>query len=86
MPKQVSTVFTGKLSPEKRDEFNYRFLESEDVLNIIKEVLVKKLESDVEVRRGLNNYSSPSWSEYQADGIGYQRALQEVIQLLTFRE
>jgi len=29
-----------------------------------------------------DNYASPNWSMLQADNIGYQRALEEIIKLL----
>ncbi len=30
-----------------------------------------------------NKYEIPSWSEYQADAIGYRRACKEIIKFLT---
>lgn len=85
MPK-LSLVLTNKVSPSDRDALTQRFVSSEDILVIIKEVLQSKLQSDITARRSISSYSFPAWSEYQADGVGYQRALTEVIDLLTFRE
>lgn len=86
MAKQISLLLTGRLPPGDREALTQRFVSSEDVLEVIKETLQDKLSADVTMRRGLSNYSLSAWSEYQADGIGYQRALQEVLDLLTFRE
>ena len=36
------------------------------------------LKSEKEVK-----YETPAWSEYQADGIGYRRAMREIMKLLT---
>jgi hypothetical protein len=86
MAKQVSLILLNKVGASDREALNQRFVAQEALLEIVKAAIVSKLESDVNSRRSINNYSFPAWSEYQADGIGYQRALNEVIELLTFRE
>lgn len=50
----------------------------------IVEVLRDKIENS---RKGLlTDYESPSWAYRQADGVGYERALREVISLLEEKE
>lgn len=47
------------------------------------ELLVKKQEKSYEERISKTSYDSPNWSLVQADGVGYERALQEVISLIS---
>lgn len=53
----------------------------------IRELLAKDLASRINVNvlasEKKDKYENPSWAEYQADSIGYRRALRELITLLT---
>lgn len=46
------------------------------------ELFDKKIEGSYLKTDKENKYEMPSWSEYQADAIGYRRALKELINFL----
>lgn len=46
----------------------------------------KELENNLRSGRKKEHYFLPAWSEYQADRLGTQRTLQEVIDLLTIED
>jgi hypothetical protein len=49
----------------------------------LEELLREKIESKRNGARSDENYSSPNWTLLQADAIGYERALFEVISLIS---
>lgn len=46
------------------------------------ELFEKKVEGSYLITDRDSKYETPSWSEYQADAIGYRRALKELINFL----
>ena len=46
-------------------------------------ILTEKLESNRKMLRSKDMYDKPSWQYLQADGIGYERAVFELISLLS---
>ena len=56
----------------------------EDLDRIVKQ-LEKDYNSSLESQRSQSNYSLPAWSEYQADCLGYQRAIKDVISLINIK-
>jgi hypothetical protein len=71
---------------EAQEELESRFLENEDLMQIIVTVLNEKLSDNLKAQRSLTAYGSPTWGYQQADYNGSQRVLAEVIDLLTFKE
>ena len=53
------------------------------VFDKIIELLEKDLESSIRSSRVKDIYLSPAWSEFQADRLGSQRTLQNIIDLIT---
>jgi hypothetical protein len=53
----------------------------------LRKLIVSHLQEKIENRRATSckegKYDSPGWSYQQADNIGYERALRDVINLLT---
>lgn len=67
-------------SPEDRKKFKESVRNSKFVLDRLKEIcynIIEDKEKSVSA-----DYSKPSWAFYQADKLGYVRALKEVIELL----
>lgn len=48
----------------------------------LKTLLMKKQESMRKDRLKESNYDSPNWVGLQADAVGYQRAIDEIISLI----
>jgi len=49
----------------------------------LEELLLDKIRISTTVKRKKEGYDSPNWAYAQADVIGYERALQEVISLIS---
>lgn len=57
---------------------------SKYTLDLLKDILNKELqELDVDKKE---DYNIPNWSYYQADKIGYKRAIKSFIKLLTINK
>ena len=72
----------GITKKEDKDDLRKRIESSKDVLDRLKVMLEIELESSVKEASSEENFSMPSWSEYQASKLGEQRALRAVIDLL----
>lgn len=73
---------TAHLStPEAREKFSQHIRASEDVLNRFRQLLDESLKESE--KTNINDYEKASWAYLAADRSGYQRALKEVISLLT---
>lgn len=79
----MKTSWTEGLSPEKKIEIRKEFVGSA----ILRERLIKMLEGKVESARSKarsgNTYENPNWGYVQADAIGYEKALYEIISLIS---
>lgn len=71
---------------DKEEELTQRFIENEDLLNIIVEALKDKREDSVKEQKKITAYGSPNWGFLQADHNATQRTLTEIIDLLTLKE
>lgn len=70
-------------SPE---EFENRCTASSDLFAHFATVLDKGLTAHKASQLQVSKYDIANWAYLQADSIGYQRAMEEVIQLLTFKD
>ena len=79
----MKTSLTKGLSQAQSTELRKDFEHS----TILRRRVVELLREKIESRRGeslsKDEYNSPSWAYKQADAIGYERAMQEVISLLS---
>ena len=77
--------WTQGLSEEDSREVVQKLKQAEFVLTKLSDILDQRVRSSVNGQRSQSNYDSPSWALLQADKIGYQRALTEVIELIRER-
>ncbi len=68
---------------DKVQEIRGDFKSSLVTRNRLKELLKKKIESARTASLTKDGYEVANWAFKQADGIGYERALKEVIDLIT---
>lgn len=76
--------WTTNLSPEDKENFEKSLANSKKVLDRLQEIcynMVRESEGSLK-----NNYDNPNWALRAADSVGYQRALQRMISLLTHTE
>jgi hypothetical protein len=79
----VKTVWTkGVTTPQGKSEIKQEYLKAAPLRGRLKELLEDKITSNRNTSRSNNTYDSPSWALLQADSIGYERALFEVISLI----
>lgn len=79
----MKTVWTKGLEPDAVKLLKGDFISSQVVRKRLVEIAEDKLESSVKESRSKENYESISWPYLQADCRGYERALQEIISLLS---
>jgi len=81
--KHISLSYLKDLKTDsEKEEFYNEYNHARGVLLKLREILKEKQESSYSHQLKANNYELPAWSENQADAIGYQRALNEVIKNL----
>lgn len=68
--------------PAERDRFKKDVESSEKVLDRLKEICYTK----VKVESSLEDYDSPSWAYRQADQLGYNRAIKEIMEICSISD
>lgn len=71
------------LTEEQAEEISRDFVASAFLRKRLSDILTQKISSKRSESTSKASYDSPSWAYYQADAIGYERALNEVISLLS---
>lgn len=72
----------GVSSAEKKREVRQDFIQAHNLRQRLKELLEEKIEAKRSEVRKNNTYESPNWALVQADAVGYERALFEVISMI----
>lgn len=78
----MRTVWTAGLKGNELSEIKKDFAQSIYLRKRLTDILQGRIESTREKLVSSDTYMSPSWAHLQADGVGYERALREVINLL----
>lgn len=79
----MKTSLTKGLSQAQSIELRKDFEHSTILRRRMVELLREKIDSRRVESISKEDYTSPSWAYKQADSIGYERAMQEVISLLS---
>ena len=78
----MKTTWFTHLPKDQQEGFKKQVLSSRDVLERLQKIMEDK-KTEVVLS---TDYDNPSWAYKQADRNGYDRALTEVINLLTMKE
>lgn len=79
MPQhQLNPRWTKEIPTEQIEEVEKRLISNKDLFLLLDKILEQKLEANNRERRNKKNYALAAWAEYQADSLGYERALTEV--------
>lgn len=78
--------WTKGLDKQKASDIRQKFKESSLILARLKVMLAKSIEEKRSASTLETNYESPNWAYIQADRVGYERALRDVMELLTDKE
>lgn len=79
----MKTSLIKGLNEQQKKEFMGEFTGSPVFRQRLIDLLNEKITSSQTLSRKKENYELPSWSLMQADSIGYERALNEVISLIS---
>jgi hypothetical protein len=82
----MKTNITAGLTKAQAEEITREFNQSSLLRERLIAVLDGKKESLRSEVRSKTSYDSPSWAYFQADAIGYERAISEVISLLMSKK
>lgn len=79
----MKTAIVKGLDLKEAEEMRQSFVAGAFLRKRIRELLKEKADTSVAASRSKDGYNNPSWAYLQADAIGYQRAMHEIISLLT---
>lgn len=79
----MKTSWTQGLDKELVVDVRQNFKESLVLRKRMEEMLSEKMASSQRTSRSKSSYENPNWAYLQADARGYERALQEVIELIS---
>src|SRR5262245_40939417 len=79
----MKTVILKGLTEQQQEEMRGVFAHSGFLRDQLKKILSEKINASNRVARSKDAYGIPNWAYLQADAVGYERALTEVISLLT---
>lgn len=83
--KLKTTWYTG-LDEDQKKELRADFISAQ----LLRKRLIKMLEDKIDTKRTMmrndDNYDKANWNYLMADSLGYERALHEVISLITSDE
>ncbi len=78
----MKTLWTSGVEKGLQDEIKKSFNSSSIIRNRLSKILEGKIKSTHTKMRSDKGYEIPHWPLMQADSIGYERALKEIISLL----
>lgn len=79
----MKTSLISGLNDLQRSEIISEYQGSQLLRRRLTELLEARQKKCLDKRRKEDAYDSPNWGFLQADSIGYERALNEVIQLIS---
>lgn len=79
----MKTAITKGLSEQHAEEMRQCFWHSAVLREQLKKLMSEKIEANNRMVRSKEAYQIANWAYLQADAVGYERALTEVISLLT---
>lgn len=79
----MKTAWFKGLTEEQKQEMQAHFGGSAVLRTQLTKILRSKIESNNTSVRSKDAYNIPNWAYVQADAVGYERALMEVISLLA---
>ena len=78
----MKTVWLKGLNSDQSKDVTREFTEAKLLRYRLTELVKQKVQTKRNESQSTEMYNSPSWAFYQADALGYQRALAEVLSLI----
>ncbi len=82
----MKTTWTKGLNPQEKEEVTQEYLSSARFRAKLRDILQDKANEMRAKARSSESYVSANWAYQQADAIGYERAIFEVISLISEKE
>ena len=82
----MKTVWTSGLSPEQKQEMTSAFNSAGLLRERLSGILDDKIDTNRNTCVSKNSYENPNWAYLQADAVGYERAMKEIISLLMSKK
>lgn len=82
----MKTIWTSGLKVEEKKEITQDFKSSPALRARLVKILDGKIGAVRAASLSKDSYLSPSWAYQQADAVGYERALREVISLFDEKD
>ena len=79
----MKTVWTAGMDADASTEITSDFKSAQTLRKRLDEILTNKINACREECLSKTKYESPSWAYTQADAVGYERALKEVISIIS---
>ena len=79
----MKVSWTKGLEKELSIDVTQNFRESLVMRRRLSQLLDEKIDASLHSARSKISYETPNWALMQADAVGYQRALQEIISLIS---
>ena len=79
----MKTVWTKGLSVQDKHEIEAGFAACAQVRQRLETLINEKVKTKRKEVVGVDAYQSPAWAYLQADAIGYERAMKEIISLIS---
>ena len=79
----MKTVWTKGLTGQPREEIEREFKASAHIRGRLTKILQEKIDTKRTQKVSEEEYALPAWPYKQADSIGYERAMREIISLLS---
>ena len=79
----MKTIIVKGLNEQESDEMRQAFAHASYLRKRIIKLLQEKVDASNRTVRSKDAYGISNWAYLQADAVGYERAMQEVISMLT---
>lgn len=79
----MKTTWTAGLTSEQKQEITADYKSAVSLRKRLEKLVTDKIDSAHRESLKREGYNSPSWAYQQADKIGYERALKEIISLIS---
>lgn len=83
---KLKTVWYTGLDEDQKKELRADFISAQVLRKRLTKILNDKIETKRTMMRNDDNYEKANWNYLMADSLGYERALQEIISLISSDE
>lgn len=83
--EQIPSYLLDQLSPQANKETYRKYFTSRncsEIRRLLSMHLRKKIEGSVQKGDNVERFELPSWPQYQANEVGYRRAIREILDII----